>query len=68
MRAGPGADPDRRQRWAALFEQLDANRDGRVDAHELRRGLARLGMHAASDAEQAAVKAVNMSVVFPRHG
>ncbi|XP_066470907.1 mitochondrial adenyl nucleotide antiporter SLC25A23-like [Tiliqua scincoides] len=45
-------DPDRRQRWASLFEQLDTNKDGRVDINELREGLARMGMDAGSHAEQ----------------
>ncbi|XP_053075983.1 calcium-binding mitochondrial carrier protein SCaMC-3 isoform X5 [Acinonyx jubatus] len=42
MRGGPG-DAERRQRWGRLFEELDRNKDGRVDVHELRQGLARLG-------------------------
>lgn len=46
-------DPARRQRWARLFEQLDTNRDGRVDINELREGLARRGMDAGAHAEQA---------------
>ncbi|XP_061469886.1 mitochondrial adenyl nucleotide antiporter SLC25A23-like isoform X2 [Rhineura floridana] len=45
-------DPDRHQRWANLFEQLDTNKDGRVDINELREGLARMGMDASSHAEQ----------------
>ncbi|XP_042304828.1 calcium-binding mitochondrial carrier protein SCaMC-3 isoform X2 [Sceloporus undulatus] len=48
----PLQDPDRQQRWAKLFEQLDANKDGRVDINELREGLARLGMDAGAHAEQ----------------
>ncbi|XP_036097448.1 calcium-binding mitochondrial carrier protein SCaMC-3 isoform X2 [Molossus molossus] len=42
MRGAPG-DAERRQRWGRLFEELDRNKDGRVDVNELRQGLARLG-------------------------
>lgn len=38
-------DPDRESRYAELFEQLDVNKDGRVDINELRTGLAALGLH-----------------------
>ncbi|KAL7988327.1 hypothetical protein Chor_007246 [Crotalus horridus] len=45
-------DHERHQRWAGLFEQLDTNKDGRVDINELREGLARMGMEASPQAEQ----------------
>lgn len=38
-------DPDRKRRYAELFEQLDLNKDGRVDTSELRTGLAARGLH-----------------------
>lgn len=38
-------DPDRERSYAELFEQLDLNKDGRVDIGELRTGLAARGLH-----------------------
>uniref|UniRef100_A0AAQ5ZDV5 EF-hand domain-containing protein n=1 Tax=Amphiprion ocellaris TaxID=80972 RepID=A0AAQ5ZDV5_AMPOC len=38
-------DPDRQRRYTELFEQLDLNKDGRVDISELRTGLAARGLH-----------------------
>lgn len=43
--SGACLDPDRERRYAELFEQLDLNKDGRVDIDELRTGLAARGLH-----------------------
>ncbi|XP_064415698.1 mitochondrial adenyl nucleotide antiporter SLC25A23 [Latimeria chalumnae] len=45
-------DPEREKKWAELFEQLDTNKDGRVDIQELRDGLATMGMSLRGSAEQ----------------
>ena len=38
----------RRRRWARLFDQLDVNKDGRIDLGELRAGLAKRGVSRSS--------------------
>lgn len=43
-------DPERAKRWAELFDQLDLNKDGRIDVNELRAGLAAWGVR--SDVEE----------------
>ncbi|KAF7642356.1 hypothetical protein LDENG_00259490 [Lucifuga dentata] len=43
--SGVYLEPDREKRYAELFEQLDLNKDGRVDIHELRTVLAAWGLH-----------------------
>lgn len=43
--SGRSLDPERERRYAELFEQLDLNKDGRVDISELKIGLAARGLH-----------------------
>ncbi|XP_036408412.1 calcium-binding mitochondrial carrier protein SCaMC-3b isoform X2 [Megalops cyprinoides] len=49
------ADPEREKRWAELFEQLDLNKDGRIDINELRIGLRARGF-LRSDVEEQIVR------------
>lgn len=44
----PGPDLEREKRWAELFDQLDLNKDGRIDILELRTGLAGRGLSRSS--------------------
>lgn len=57
----PGREPETRERWAELFDQLDLNKDGKVDINELRIGLAARGL-LRSDAEE--VRGIVMMGVF----
>ncbi|XP_053504740.1 calcium-binding mitochondrial carrier protein SCaMC-3b [Ictalurus furcatus] len=38
------SETEREKRWAELFDQLDGNKDGRIDINELRSGLAAWGV------------------------
>ncbi|XP_061556163.1 mitochondrial adenyl nucleotide antiporter SLC25A23-like isoform X1 [Phycodurus eques] len=42
---GTSVESERQRRYADLFEQLDLNKDGKVDISELRLGLAARGLH-----------------------
>ncbi|KAG7485134.1 calcium-binding mitochondrial carrier SCaMC-1-like isoform X1 [Solea senegalensis] len=44
----PGPDHEREKKYAELFDQLDLNKDGRIDILELRTGLAERGLSRGS--------------------
>lgn len=44
----PGLEQEREKRWAELFEQLDLNKDGRIDILELQAGLSGQGLSKGS--------------------
>ncbi|XP_029706858.1 calcium-binding mitochondrial carrier protein SCaMC-1 isoform X2 [Takifugu rubripes] len=44
----PGPEQERQKRWAELFEQLDLNKDGRIDIVELQTGLSGQGLSKGS--------------------
>ncbi|KAM4748010.1 mitochondrial adenyl nucleotide antiporter SLC25A23-like [Rhinophrynus dorsalis] len=57
MQGSGTRDSERESRYALLFNQLDANKDGQVDINELREGLAAMGMKPCHNAEHEILRA-----------
>lgn len=54
--AAKRVSPEDEERFARLFEQLDENRDGKLDLQELRDGIKRLGLPSTSGTAQVLTK------------
>lgn len=51
----PKPSKEDEERFARLFEQLDRNRDGKLDLQELSEGIERLGLPSTSETAQVSV-------------